>query len=61
MDLNANECNLLAQSGLSNHYGEVCLIECDGKHYMNLGNWGRDSAVMVSEEFAQAFIKEFKG
>lgn len=60
MDLNVNECNLLAQSGVGNYYGEVCLVECDDKYYMTLGNWDGDDSKLVSSDFARAFIKEFK-
>lgn len=47
-------------ANLGNYYGEIELEFCDDAYQLRLGNWDGFSYVMVSDEFAKAFIAEFE-
>lgn len=51
----------LIDNVISNYYGTLSLIKNKDKYFLILENYDSPSKVKVSEEFALAFIKEFKG
>ena len=52
--------NIIGSTGLSNYYGEVEIVEKDGKYYLTLENYDTLYWVEISAILANMMIIEFK-
>lgn len=50
----------IVETGLSNYYGEVEVVEKDGKYYLTLENYNTLYGVEISAILANMMIIEFK-
>jgi hypothetical protein len=50
----------IINSGLGNYYGEVVLRVTSKGYYLELEDYNGTNKLRVTEEFAKAFIEEFK-
>lgn len=51
----------IVETGLSNYYGEVDIVEKDGKYYLTLENYNTLYGVEISELLARMIAIEFDG
>ena len=52
--------NVIGATGLSNYYGEVEIVEKDGKYYLTLENYDTLYGVEISAILANMMLIEFK-
>ena len=50
----------MIKTNLSNYYGEVCFDERNGEYVMVLDDWDDEQGIVISKEFFDAAVKEFK-
>ena len=51
---------VIVETGLTNYYGEVEIVEKDGKYYLTLENYDTLYGVEISAILANMMIIEFK-